>query len=105
MNQKNEQAEFDAERYCALYCGYQMKPNEEAHDGLRGDVFAGSGCFVPLLNEFWNGENRTMDTFMQTVSQRGMPAFLYMVLRGMTGAAQILDFRDNAAFSNRKLTG
>ncbi|MDE7271820.1 MAG: hypothetical protein K2N95_01995 [Lachnospiraceae bacterium] len=40
-----------------------MKPNEEAHDGLRGDVFAGSGCFVPLLNEFWSGENRMMDTF------------------------------------------
>ncbi len=30
---------LDAERYCGLYTGYQMKPDEEAQDGLRRDVY------------------------------------------------------------------
>lgn len=54
---------FDEERYCNLYSAYQMQPDEEFRDGLRADVFAGSSCFIPLLNEFLRGENRIMDCF------------------------------------------
>lgn len=88
---------FDAERYCGLYCGYQMRPDEEANDGLRRDVFAGSGCFIPLLNEFWNGERRIMDTLQADGIVAGYFCFPLDGFTGDNRGAQILDFRDNAA--------
>lgn len=96
---------FDAARYCGLYCGYQMKPNEESHDGLRGDVFVGSSCFVPLLNEFLNAENRIMDTFYADGIAAGYFCFPLYGFEGDDRGAQILDFRDNAAERIEKIVG
>ncbi|MDE7203603.1 MAG: hypothetical protein K2O91_17300 [Lachnospiraceae bacterium] len=101
----SREALFDAGRYCELYCGYRMEPNEEAHDGLRGDVFVGSGCFVPLLNEFWSGENRIMDTFHADGIAAGYFCFPLYGFEGDDRGAQILDFRDNAAEMIEKTAG
>lgn len=101
----SREALFDAERYCELYCGYQMKPDEEAHDGLRGDVFAGAGCFVPLLNEFLSGENRILDTFHADGITAGYFCFPLYGFQGDDRGAQILDFRDDTAEMIEKTAG
>lgn len=88
---------FDAARYCELYCGYHMTPNEEAHDGLRGDVFAGSGCFMSLLNEFLRAENRIMDSYHKDGIVAGYFCFPLYGFEGSDRGAQILDFRDASA--------
>ncbi len=96
---------FDANRYCELYCGYQMKPDEASQDGLRTDVFAGSSCFVYLLNEFYSGENRIMDTFQADGIAAGYFCFPLYGFEGDNRGAQILDFRDDAAEMIEKTAG
>lgn len=96
---------FDPERYCARYSAYRMEPNEDADDGLRGDVFTGSSCLISLLNAFWNEDTYIMDTFEQDGITAGY--FCYP-LGGFTGddrGAQILDFRDNTAMMIENTAG
>lgn len=96
---------FDAERYCNLYTGYQMKPDEEAEDGLRRDVFVGSGGFLPLLNEFWRGESRIMDTFHKDGIAAGYFCYPLYGFQGEDRSGQILDYRDEMADRIEKTTG
>lgn len=96
---------FNAERYCQLYCGYQMKPNEDADDGLRGDVFTGSTCFLSLLNEFFRAETRIMDTFHKDGIVAGYFCYPLYGFKGDDRGAQILDFRDNTADRIENLAG
>jgi len=96
---------FDAERYCQLYTGYQMEPDQEAQEGLRRDVYAGSGCFISLLNEFWRGEARMMETLYRDGIAAG---YFYYPLYGFQGedrGARILDFRDDMADKIEALAG
>ena len=93
----NREELFDAGRYCELYAAYQMNPDEEATDGSRRDVFAGSSCFIPLLNDFWRGESHIMDTFHKDGIVAGYFCFPLQGFEGDDRGAQILDFRDNAA--------
>lgn len=88
---------FDAERYCQLYTGYQMKPDEEAEDGLRRDVYVGSSCLFPLLNEFFRGESRMMDTFYGDGIAAGYFCYPLHGFQGEDRSAQILDYRDEMA--------
>jgi len=74
-----------------------MKPDENAHDGLRKDVIAGSGCFMPLLNDFWHGKTNIMDTYHKDGITAGYFCFPLYGFEGENKGAQILDFRDNAA--------
>lgn len=96
---------FDAERYCELYCGYRMKPDEEAHDGLRRDVIVGSGCFMSLLNDFWRGESYIMDTYHKDGIVAGYFCFPLYGFEGDNIGGQILDFRDDSAAMIEKMAG
>lgn len=96
---------FDAGRYCELYCGYHMKPDEEAHDGLRRDVIAGSGCFMSLLNEFWHGETYIMDAYHKDGIVAGYLCFPLYGFEGDNKGAKILDFRDDAAAMMENMAG
>lgn len=97
---------FDAGRYCELYSGYHMRqPDEEARDGLRGDVIAGSGCFMSLLNEFWQGEAYIMDTYYKDGIVAGYFCFPLYGFEGDNRSAQILDFRDHSAEMVEKAAG
>lgn len=95
----------DAGRYCEMYYAYHMKPDEEAHDGLRRDVFAGSGCFMSLLNEFWRGETYIMDAFHANGIVAGYFCFPLYGFEGENRGAQILDFRDDSAAMIEKTAG
>lgn len=88
---------FDANRCCELYCGYRMKPDEEANDDLRRDVIAGSGCFMSLLNEFWRAETRIMDTYHKDGIVAGYFCFPLYGFEGDDRSTRILDFRDDSA--------
>ena len=96
---------LDAERYCGLYTGYQMKPDEEAQDGLRRDVYVGSSGFLPLLNEFWRGESRMMDTFHNDGIAAGYFCYPLYGFQGEDRSAQILDYRDEMAEKIEELAG
>ncbi|MBD5552613.1 MAG: hypothetical protein HDQ96_15840 [Lachnospiraceae bacterium] len=96
---------FDAERYCRLYTAYQMKPNEEATDGLRKDVYAGSGCFFPLLNEFWRAESRMMDALHADGIAAGYFCYPLYGFQGEDRGTRILDYRDNMADEIEALAG
>ena len=96
---------FDAERYCQMYAGYQMKPDEEAEDGLRRDVYVGSCGFLPLLNEFWRGEGRMMDTFHRDGIAAGYFCYPLYGFQREDRSAQILDFRDEMADKIEEMAG
>ena len=96
---------FDAERYCQLYTGYQTRPDEKAEDGLRRDVYAGSCSFLPLLNEFWRGESRMMDTFHRDGIAAGYFCYPLYGFRGEDRGARILDYRDEMADKIEKTAG
>lgn len=85
----------DPNRYCGLYSAYRMEPDRDATDGLRKDVFAGSGCFIPILNDFWNGESRIIDTFQRDGIETGYFCYPLYGFEGENRGEQILDFRDN----------
>lgn len=82
------------DRYCELYSAYRMEPDRDATDGLRRDVFAGSGCFIPVLNEFWNGETRIIETFQSDGIETGYFCYPLYGFEGENRGEQILDFRD-----------
>ena len=88
---------LDAERYCELYYGYQMKPDEKADDGLRRDVYVGSSCFVSLLNEFWHTETYIMDSYHKDGIVAGYFCFPLYGFEGENRGNEILDFRDDSA--------
>ena len=96
---------FDAGRYCEMYCGYRMRPDEEAHDGLRRDVIVGSGCFMSLLNEFWHGETYSMDAYHKDGIVAGYFCFPLYGFEGDDKSTQILDFRDDSAEMIEKTAG
>lgn len=96
---------FDPDHYCSLYTGYQMKPDEEAQDGLRKDVFAGSSGFLPLLNEFWRGESRVMDNFHEDGIAAGYFCYPLYGFQGEDRGAKILDFRDEMADRIEEIVG
>ncbi len=96
---------FDEERYCQLYSAYQMQPQEEADDGLRRDVFAGSSCVVPLLNDFWNAESRMMDDFHKDGIVAGYFCYPLYGFEGDDRGAKILDFRDEMVERIENLAG
>ncbi len=101
----NREELFDAERYCSLYTGYQMKPDEEAKDGLRRDVYAGSCGFLSLLNEFWRGESRIMDTFYRDGIEAGYFCYPLYGFQGEDRGGKILNFRDEMAEGIEALAG
>lgn len=96
---------FDAERYCELYYGYHMEPDEKADDGLRRDVVAGSGCFMSLENEFWHKETYIMDSYHKDGIVAGYFCFPLYGFEGENRGAKILDFRDDSAALIEKAAG
>lgn len=96
---------FDPERYCARYSAYRMEPNEDADDGLRGDVFTGSSCLISLLNAFWSEDTYIMDTFEQDGITAGYFCYPLGSFSGDDRGAQILDFRDNTAMMIENAAG
>lgn len=96
---------WDNERYCQLYCSYRMNPDEEAEDGRRHDVFAGSGCFMPLLNQFWNGDSYIMDAFHKDGIVAGYFCYPIYDFQGENRGEQILDFRDDCANAIEEMAG
>ena len=96
---------LDAERYIELYSAYHMQPDEEATDGLRGDVIAGSTCFIPLLNEFWSAESYIMDTFEADGIAAGYLFYPLDLFDGEDRGAKILDFRDRVVAQLEDVAG
>ena len=92
-------------RYCDLYNAYQMEPVQDADEGLRRDVFAGASCFVPILNDFWNGESRIIDSFHGDGIETGYFCYPLYGFQGENRGEQILDFRDNVVAQLEETVG
>lgn len=96
---------YNPERYCQLYSRYRMEPNENAQDGLRRDVFAGSSCLVPLLNDFWNASSHIMDNWHKDGIVAGYFCYPLYGFEGENRGEQILDFRDHIVVSLEAIVG
>lgn len=46
---------------CEIYSGYRMEPNQEEGWKLREDIFSGYTSCTPLLDDYYNGENKRSD--------------------------------------------
>ncbi|NDV77724.1 hypothetical protein [Dysgonomonas sp. 511] len=44
-----------------IYSTYRLEPSEEEDWTLREDIFSGYTSCIPLINDFYNGENRRVD--------------------------------------------
>ncbi len=62
-----------AQSPCGCYTAYQMEP-ENGEYRLRGDVFIGSTCCIPVLNEFYGGRTDIVD---ENVRDGAVFGFLY----------------------------
>ena len=86
---------LDVERYVELYSAYSMQPDEKSIDGLRKDVFSGSSCCIPIINDFYNGDTYIIDSLEEDGITSG---YIFYPLDWATGsdrAVKILDFRDS----------
>ena len=78
--------ELAGERYTA----YEGKPSEEEDWPLRGDVYVGVTCCIPLLNGYFQND----DYYMDRLHQDGVvPGFFYYPLDGVD-KKDILNLRD-----------
>lgn len=85
---------LDASQYCNCYTAYQIEPDPDANDGLRGDVFAGVTTCLPLINAYLSNRTDCIEYFHKDGIEAG---YFYYPLDGFTGenrSAKILDFRD-----------
>lgn len=46
---------------CEIYSGYRMEPNQDEGWKLREDIFSGYTSCTPLLDDYYNGENKRFD--------------------------------------------
>ena len=84
----------DADHYCALYAGYEMKPDAAENVGVRTDIYAGETACAQLLNDFYQGEEQMMNRFH---ADGVVPGFLEYPLDGFSGenrSEQVLHFRE-----------
>lgn len=95
----------DPNRYCELYSAYRMEPVQDGDEGLRRDVFAGASCFVPIVNDFWNGETRIIDSFHEDGIETGYFCYPLYGFQGENRGEQILDFRDNVVAQLEEAVG
>lgn len=76
------------------YTVYWLEPNEEPEADWRLDVYAGNTRCEPLINDYLNAENITMDAYHADGAVAG---FLCYPLDGFVGenrGKEVLDFRD-----------
>ena len=78
--------ELAGERYTA----YEGKPSEQEDWPLRADVYVGVTCCVPLLNGYFQQDDRCMDRLHR---DGVVPGFFYYPLDGVD-KKDILDLRD-----------
>lgn len=85
---------FDActsgEKNCEWYTAYQMKPVQEEQRFLRRDVYVGMTSCMPLLAEYYRGEDHCMEDFHR---DGAVPGFLYYSLEGIA-KEDVLTLRD-----------
>ena len=96
---------MDAERYIDLYSVYQLQPDENATDGLRRDVFGGSSCLIPVINDFRNNKTYIVDSFEKDGISAGYIFYPLDWASGNDRSAKILDFRDSVIDEIEKTCG
>ena len=80
----------DPEAACERWSAYQGEPSQEENWPLRGDVYTGVSCCVPLISAYLQGD----DYYMDRLHRDGVvPGFFYYPLDGV-GRDDILDLRD-----------
>ena len=72
------------------YTAYEGKPSEQEDWPLRADVYVGVTCCVPLLNGYFQQDDRCMDRLHR---DGVVPGFFYYPLDGVE-RKEILDLRD-----------
>ncbi len=85
----------DAESFLQRYTVYKADPDEESDGPWRIDILSGSNCCPPIINEYYSGERRCVDTLHADGAVAGYLAYSLDIFDGEDRSDRIFDFRDS----------
>ena len=85
----------DADSYLKRCTVYKTEPNRESEGPWRLDIISGSNCCPPIVNDYYSGERRCVDTLHADGAVAGYIAYSLDIFDGDDGSDRIFDFRDS----------
>ena len=85
----------DADSYLKRYTVYKTEPNRESDGPWRFDIISGSNCCPPIVNDYYSGERRYVNTLHADGAVAGYIAYSLDTFDGDDRSDRIFDFRDS----------
>ncbi len=85
----------DADSFLQRYTVYKTDPDKDSDGPWRLDIISGSDCCPPIVNDYYSGERRCVDTLHADGAVAGYIAYSLDIFDGDDGSDRIFDFRDS----------
>ena len=85
----------DADSYLKRYTVYKTEPDRESDGPWRLDIISGSNCCPPIVNDYYSGERRYVNTLHADGAVAGYIAYSLDTFDGEDRSDRIFDFRDS----------
>ena len=84
----------DADSFLQRYTVYKTDPDKDSDGPWRLDIISGSDCCPPIVNDYYSGERRCVDTLHADGAVAGYLAYSLDIFDGEDRSDRIFDFRD-----------
>ena len=85
----------DADSFLQRYTVYKTDPDKDSNGPWRLDIISGSDCCPPIVNDYYSGERRCVDTLHADGAVAGYLAYSLDIFDGEDRSDKIFDFRDS----------
>ena len=85
----------DANSFLQRYTVYKTDPDKDSNGPWRLDIISGSDCCPPIVNDYYSGERRCVDTLHADGAVAGYLAYSLNIFDGEDRSDKIFDFRDS----------
>ncbi len=84
----------DADSFLQRCTVYRTDPDKDSDGPWRLDIISGSDCCPPIVNDYYSGERRCVDTLHADGAVAGYLAYSLDIFDGEDRSDRIFDFRD-----------
>ena len=84
----------DADLFLQRCTVYRTDPDKDSDGPWRLDIISGSDCCPPIVNDYYSGERRCVDTLHADGAVAGYLAYSLDIFDGEDRSDRIFDFRD-----------
>ena len=85
----------DADSFLQRYTVYKTDPDKDSDGPWRLDIISGSDCCPPIINDYYSGGRRCVDTLHADGAVAGYLAYSLDIFDGEDRSDRIFDFRDS----------